>query len=214
MARYARAGSEVVLCNATNGDLGGVDLSREELSRLRRGESERSAAVIGAEYRCLEFPDCGLDGSSMEARERFIDLIRSTKPDVVFTHHPNDYHVDHTATGKLTFEATFMACISLLSTAVQSTDKILPVFYMDTLAGIRFEPEQYVDVTDTFHAKQEMLAMHESQVKWMKLHDNIDLPAFMETMTEFRGLQSGVNYAEGFVPAHAWLRDRCVRMLP
>jgi N-acetylglucosamine malate deacetylase 1 len=214
MARYARAGCHVVLCNATNGNRGSATLATEDIARIRRDEAEASAAVIGAEYRCLDFPDCGLDGSSLEARERFVDLVRSTKPDVVFTHHPNDYHADHVATGKLTFEATFMASVPLVSTQLPATDKILPVFYMDTLAGIRFEPEQYVDIGAVFELKREMLSKHKSQVEWMKVHDNLDLLDFMETMSKFRGIQSGVRYAEAFIPAHAWLREGTVRLLP
>ena len=126
LARYARAGCDVTMCNATNGDLGGTTLSRAKTAKLRDAEARRSAAVIGAQYVCLGFPDGGLDGSSLEAREGFVDLIRETRPDLVLTHHPHDYHADHLTTSKLVFEATFMASIGLLKTVLPANEKILP----------------------------------------------------------------------------------------
>lgn len=214
MAKYVAAGTRVVLATATNGNRGGINMMPDDLSKLRKGEAARAAHLIGAEYRCLDFDDCGLDGGSLAARMRFIDLIRETMPEVVFTHSPNDYHADHIATSKLTFEATFAASVPLVETALPAADSILPVFYMDTLAGIGFTPEQYVDVSHVFDQKREMLAQHKSQVEWMRIHDDLDLLDFMETMTKFRGYQSRVRYAEAFVPAHAWLRESAVRLLP
>jgi LmbE family N-acetylglucosaminyl deacetylase len=214
MALYVRAGCDVVLCNATNGDRGSATMTRQKTARVRALEAERSAAVIGASYRCLEFSDGGLDGSSLEARERFVDLVRESNPDVVFTHHPNDYHADHCATSKLSFDATFMATVPLYEAGLPATDGVLPVFYMDTLAGIGFVPERYVDITPVYDQKLKMLTQHRSQVEWMKAHDNFDLLEFMETMSKFRGIQSGVLYAEAFAPAHAWLRERTSSLLP
>lgn len=214
MAKYAAAGSDVFLATATNGNRGGLGITADELAKLRKDEAARSAAVIGAEYRCMEFEDGCLDGSSLGARERFIDLIRQTRPDIVFAHSPNDYHADHIASSKLTFEATFAASVPLIETRFPATDGIPSLFYMDTLAGIGFQPEQYVDVADVFEQKRDMLSRHQSQVEWMRIHDNLDLLDFMTSMTKFRGYQARVAYAEAFVPAHAWLRESTVRLLP
>ena len=35
-------------------------------------------------------------------------------------------------------------------------------------------PTEYVDITDEIDLKLEMLECHESQLKWMREHDNID----------------------------------------
>jgi LmbE family N-acetylglucosaminyl deacetylase len=214
MALYAAAGSKVILCNATSGNRGSATLTMEETARLRDQEAGASAGLIGAEYVCLGFDDGELEGASLDARRRFVDLIREWKPDVVFTHHPNDYHADHVAAGKLAFEATFFAGVPLLQTEHPAGVGILPVFYMDTLAGIGFEPEQYVDISSVFATKREMLSQHQSQVTWMKDHDGLNILDFMETMSKFRGIQAGVRYAEAFQPAHAWLRERAARLLP
>ena len=85
---------------------------------------------------------------------------------------------------------------------------------MDTLAGLNFQPTEYVDITDELELKLEMLECHESQLKWMRDHDNIDFAEFVRTCSRFRGLQCGVQYAEAFTQAYAWPKVKPVRLLP
>ena len=82
------------------------------------------------------------------------------------------------------------------------------------MAGIGFEPREYVDISDVFELKRTMLSQHESQVSWMKEHDGLDIMDFMETMGRFRGIQCGVRYAEAFSRCQAWLRNPPRRLLP
>jgi len=85
---------------------------------------------------------------------------------------------------------------------------------MDTLAATNFIPELYVDITDTFAKKREALLCHQSQVKWMMDHDNMDVAEFIEVIARTRGHQCGVKYAEGFQVAKLWPRLRTERILP
>ena len=85
---------------------------------------------------------------------------------------------------------------------------------MDTLAGVDFQPTEYVDISDTFDIKMKMLACHESQMKWMREHDKIDFTDTVRTFARMRGLQSGVLYAEGFKQMLGWGRVRTCRVLP
>ncbi|HZT95667.1 MAG TPA: PIG-L deacetylase family protein [Chloroflexota bacterium] len=214
LARYAQAGNDVTICNATSGDRGSFTLSMKDIGRVRDEEARLSAGVIGARYICLGFHDCGLVASDLEARTRFIDLFREVRPDVVLTHHPDDYHADHQAVSRLVQDASFMAGVPLLETAAPNFDHSVPVIYMDTLAGLNFTPEEFVDITAVIGLKREMLAKHQSQVRWTMEHDGIDLVEFMETMGRFRGIQCGARFAEAFVPKRVWLRTARERLLP
>ena len=91
---------------------------------------------------------------------------------------------------------------------------IAPLYYMDTIAGVNFLPEEYVDITDTLERKLSAVDKHESQVKWMKDHDGIDFLDFVRTVSKFRGLQCGVKYAEGFKACRTWPRQTTKRLLP
>ena len=83
-----------------------------------------------------------------------------------------------------------------------------------TLAGVNFLPTEYVDISETIELKLEMLECHISQLKWMRDHDNIDFAEFVKTCARFRGLQCGVNYAEGFTKCYAWPKLVPRRLLP
>ena len=85
---------------------------------------------------------------------------------------------------------------------------------MDTLAGLGFSPTEWVDIGDFFDTKIRMLSQHQSQVKWLKDHDNIDVIEFVTTAARYRGIQAGVQYAEGFVRVLQWPRASAERLLP
>ena len=62
--------------------------------------------------------------------------------------------------------------------------------------------------------KTTMLEAHQSQLTWLRDHDGVDVVEQMRTVSRFRGLQCGVEYAEGFVPCLTWLRPTTSRLLP
>ncbi|MCM8832915.1 MAG: hypothetical protein NC816_03215 [Candidatus Omnitrophica bacterium] len=146
-------------------------------------------------------------------RIEVIDIIRYTKPDIIITHSPEDYMPDHTITSSLVFEAAFTATLPNYKTKYPAHEVITPIFYMDTLVGLKFYPTHYVDITDFFEMKKQMLLCHESQYKWIKGHHLSDPINLIETMAKFRGLQSGVVYAEGFRIENVWGRVRPVELI-
>ncbi len=82
------------------------------------------------------------------------------------------------------------------------------------VTGLGFTPTEFVDVTETIETKVRMLEAHESQLRWLKDHDDVDIVENMRIATAYRGFQAGVQYAEGFAPCLAWLRTRTKRLLP
>jgi LmbE family N-acetylglucosaminyl deacetylase len=121
---------------------------------------------------------------------------------------------DHIETNKLAFTASFSATVTNIVTKTPEIDKLVPIYYMDTLAGIGFLPTEYVDVTETIDLKLEALSCHESQIEWMREHDKIDFLDFVRTCSKFRGLQSSVPYAEAFRQCQVWPRVITKRLLP
>ena len=143
-------------------------------------------------------------------------MIRITKPDVIITHSPNDYFKDHIETSRIVCEASFFASAPYFKTETDYEPHkfIPPVYFMDTVAGVHFEPTEYVDITDYFKRKIEMLSCHKSQIDWLKFHDKIDLIETARIVAEFRGLQIGVKYAEAFRKYEVWGRLSDKRLLP
>lgn len=85
---------------------------------------------------------------------------------------------------------------------------------MDHCFGIDFNPEIYVDITQTFDVKMEMLACHRSQASWLTNHFGMAMQDDVEVFSRFRGLQCGVRYAEGFRQLRIYPRATTERLLP
>jgi LmbE family N-acetylglucosaminyl deacetylase len=214
LARYVREGHEVVMCNATLGDRGSFEHTSEEIARIRLGEARRAAELAGAEHVTLGLSDSEVDANDPEQVRLVVDLVRDARPDVIVTHSPNDYMSDHNEISKLVFGSSFHATLPLLETGKPHHHTVAPIYYMDTVMGIDFQPLEYVDVTSTIETKIAMLEAHESQLTWLRDHDGVDVVEQVRTMTRFRGQQCGVEYAEGFAPCLTWLRATTRRLLP
>jgi N-acetylglucosamine malate deacetylase 1 len=214
LARFVKEGHEVVMCHATLGDRGSFVHTSEEIAAIRSRESKRAAEICGAEEATLGLHDGEVSAADPEQRRLVVDLVRDTRPDVIITHFPNDYMSDHNEVSKLIFDCSFHATLPLFDTGKPHHDKVTPIYYMETIMGVAFQPTEYVDVTDLIDTKSAMLEAHETQLTWLRDHDGIDIVEQMLAATRFRGLQCGVKYAEGFVPCATWLRGTTKRLLP
>jgi len=207
-------GDRVVVCHLCSGNQGHEVIMPEELADMRLKEAQRSAALAGFEVMWGGFHDLEIYDNHKESRDKVVDIIRKVDPDFIITHDPNDYMPDHTATSRLVFDACFSATVPHYETSVPSKARLTPIYYMDTLAGVEFNPTEYVDVTPYIDKKLEMLECHASQVVWMRDHDGIDFPDMVKTCCRYRGYQCGADYAEGFRQCQVYLKGTTKRLLP
>ncbi len=100
----------------------------EELGAIRTEETERAARHLGTQVFFLNFKDFGYSKTASEAFEmwggrdavtaRLVHLIRTLKPDVIFTNHdtltvgPNLQHGQHQAVGIAAYDAFALAADS------------------------------------------------------------------------------------------------------
>jgi N-acetylglucosamine malate deacetylase 1 len=213
LARYADKGHKVFMAHLCNGNKGGKDIEPEKLAEIRDKEARKAADIIGAEVLGPIAGDLELYPDK-DMRLKVVDMIRYAKPDVIIAHSPDDYMPDHITTGKLVFDAAFTATLPLLKTEKEVHELITPIFYMDTVAGVKFQPTDYVDITDYFEIKKRMFLAHESQYKWIEGHHQSNPLNLIETMSKFRGLQFGVEYAEAFRLERVWGRIKDGKFLP
>ena len=214
LAKCVARGDTVIVCHASSGNLGHVIIPPDELTVIRANEAKRAGAMAGIEVIYGGFDDLEIYADNKEARDKMVDVIRYADPDVIITHDPNDYMPDHVAVSKLVFDASFTATLPNYPTKVDKVARLVPIYYMDTITGIGFNPTEYVDVTDFIDLKINMLECHESQLVWMREHDNIDFADMVRTCSRHRGYQCGVDYAEAFRPCHVYLKGTTKRLLP
>jgi LmbE family N-acetylglucosaminyl deacetylase len=155
------------------------------------------------------FPDA-------DQRRRVIDLLRETDPDVLFTHHPQDYHPDHRHLAQLVFDSYFQKGLPFIPGQKHPACRFAEtqVYYLDTIGGIGFLPTEYVDITPVMDLKRRMLRCHRSQFKAMSDLARCDLEQLVEIQSRFRGLAGGCVYAEGFTRLDSWQRGTSRRLLP
>ena len=214
LARYSEEGHEVVMCHATKGDRGSFQYTSEEISRIRNEEAQRAAEIAGAEHTSLGFSDGEVNAADPMQRRVIVNLVRDARPDIIITHSPGDYMADHNEISRLVFDASFLSSLPLLETGKPAHPVVAPIYFMETVSGLGFTPTEFVDVTGTIETKVQMLEAHESQLRWLREHDGVDIVDTMRTATAHRGFHCGVRYAEGFAPCLTWLRGTTKRLLP
>jgi len=214
LAKYARLGHTVFMVHVASGNAGSRTILPDELRKIRRKEAQKAGELIGAETFWLGADDLHVSSDNNDLRDAMVDIIRQTKPDIIITHNPDDYMDDHNETSKLVFRASMAATVPHHHTSHGFYEKLTPIYYMDTLNGIGTVPTEYVDITDDIEMKIKMMASHESQISWLKEHDNIDFPEFALVVSRFRGAQCDVKYAEGFTFCLQAHKIPCCRYLP
>lgn len=212
LAKCVKRGDKVTVCHVANGNMGHEIIKPDELRLMRRGEAQKSAALAEIEVVTADIGDLLLNGADISQRDKVANIILKAQPDFIITHSPTDYMPDHVAVSKLVFDASFVVTVPQYLNTGKSEN--VPLFYMDNLAGMNFNPTEYVDISEEIELKLEMLECHQSQLKWMRDHDNIDFAEFVRTCSRFRGIQCGAAYAEAFTQEYVWPKVVTRRMLP
>ena len=167
---------EIYMAIATDGAAGKV-LGYSNLRNVRKEETINALKLIGDPH-FFEFPDGEL--SLVQNGIRVIkEYILSIKPDLIVTHAPEDYHTDHRTLSYFVQEATGFIC---------------PILYSDTLMGVNFIPDYYIDITPHFKNKSNAILKHNSQNPEKFLEATI-------LLNRFRSAQCNApngSYAEAF----------------
>ncbi|MDZ4373988.1 MAG: PIG-L family deacetylase [Phenylobacterium sp.] len=204
LAHLSALSHRVVIVTATAGEGGSAEHSPEETGRMRRAEAAAAAAHIGASYRCLGLPDLGVFNDD-PSRRAVTELLRETRPDVVITASPADYHPDHEAISVLARDACFAAPVANYRTGDAPPLPGIPSLYFTDSSGGRdregnlLKRDFGVDITRLMPAKLAMISEHRSQVAWVKRqHGVADFLGDAEAWSRQVGGGFGVRYAEGF----------------
>ncbi len=196
-------GWEVHIATMTPGDKGSAEHSREEISTIRKAEAEKSAALLGASYHCLEFEDVYIL-YNRETINETSNLVRKIQPSLVFTASPADYMVDHEMTSVIVQTACFCCGIKNMELEEEPFEPVPHLYYSDALEGkdklgAPLEPTFRVNISGAMAIKEKMLACHESQRNWLLRHHKMD--EYILSMKRFaatRGAEINTTYAEGF----------------
>ncbi|PSL50527.1 bacillithiol biosynthesis deacetylase BshB1 [Salsuginibacillus halophilus] len=189
-------GARTAICSITC-----AELSSNGTPAMRQEEAAAAAAVLGVDERIqLEAPDRGLV-QQMGIIEELTEVIRQYQPRLVFAPWHEDRHPDHGAAASLVREAVFNARIRHYETATPAVKTVEKLYYY-FINGMP-EPQFFVDVSNSMHAKKQALNCYQSQFEGGA--DSVQTPltdGYIEAVTARErayGRQAGTTYAEGFM---------------
>jgi N-acetylglucosamine malate deacetylase 1 len=217
LLKYRRQGGHrITFICTTNGDKG-MSFSPEvpfaEAAAIRDREMRSVAAALDARYICLGASDEFLY-DTQEMRMKLIDALRECEADLIFTHWPSDYNIDHITTSALVFQCSMNSIIASMQTAHPALKTTPKVFYWDVGDGFGFEGTHFVELDEELaKEKTRIIRLHKSQMDVMRKLG----PDFGDILLErarLTGNRVGVPYAEAFRPCLASRRTPLANMLP
>src|SRR5215469_10341920 len=183
IALYTSLGHEVIILYLTRGEAGIEGKTLQEAAAIRTAEAEKACAILKARPAFAR----QIDGDTEVNRAQYANfrkILENHNPDIVLTHWPIDSHRDHRAASLLVYDAWLEG------------GRKFGLYYFEVDQGSQtqiFHPTHYVDITDTEARKKAACLAHVSQqpeTTFYPLHDR---------MSRFRGMETGVSHAEGFV---------------
>ncbi len=157
-------------------------ISVEEVRRIREKEAFACAEVIGAEGKMFGFEDNPLR-MTPERLEMLAKEIADFKPNIILTHWKDELNYPtHRLTSNSVVQAAQMAHATWDIRFFEPN--------IGSAARVGFVPDHYVNISDVFDKKMEALKKLEAQPH---------LPPMYTTCNRWRGIESGCEYAEGFV---------------
>lgn len=162
----------------------GMRLVEYQRAEERKEQCLRANGILGVkETFFADLPDMKLNTVSHTAINRHVErVIGEVKPKVVFCPWVRDLNKDHL----LTYESTMVAA-----------RRVKNVVCYETPSTKSFQPNLYVDITETFRRKIKALKQYptEFSISNLPYKSTID---YARTVAKYHGFQVNVKYAEAF----------------
>lgn len=157
LVRAARAGHRVGIVDLTAGESG----TRGD-ARTRAAEAERAAQVLGVRVRLnAGLPDAHLYNDEA-SRARLVELIRTTRPQVVILPYPVGRHPDHRIAAELGRDACYLAGLAKYG-ATGTPHRPFKILHALAYREDPVKPSFVVDISDCFETKLAAIRCYASQ---------------------------------------------------
>ncbi len=187
IARFAREGHEVCVCEVTSGPL--YKMMQAEAAKAHKVMGVSKSVFLNLPYRELA------DYRKIDINARVGEVVNDFGPDIVFMPFIGDMHMDH----RMVTEAALVAVRPINNCPAKK------VYMYETLSETgwnvpygngNFNPNVWIDIEDTIDTKIEAMNCYVSQVKKAP-HPRSD--EGIRALAAYRGSVSGLRYAESFM---------------
>ena len=182
LIKYAERGHHIYLMVLTSGQEGGSE-------EIRKQEQEAAAEIMSVQeifwggYHDTQIP------LGKELIDRIEGVISQVDPDLILVNYGDDTHQDHRVLTKATMSATRY---------------VRNVLFFEVPTTQNFNPQVFVDISDTLERKSQVLNAHASQVMKTNIEDMYIIELAQANAT-FRGIQGRVRFAEAFAPLRLFI---------
>ena len=200
------AGFEIHYMTLSSGSCGSLEENAARTRKIRRLESLRATAILGAHYHSSFTDDLEIF-YDLKSLRKLAAVIREVKPSIVLTHAPQDYMEDHVNTSRLAVTALFGRGMPNFATepprrAIEQDAALyhaMPHGLRDPLRR-KVTPGAFVNTTAVHAIKRQALTAHHSQKAWLDATQGMD--SYLKTMDRMSievGRMSGrFKHAEGW----------------
>lgn len=195
LARHSASGDRVFGYSLTDG-VGARDPEGAEAARSRAEAARKAASILGFEWLDPgDFPDNALDSVPLLSIVKQLEAVkRLVDPGIVYTHSPADLNIDHTIVARAVLTA-FRPQPGETWRELRAIEVPSATDYGHRGVTGTFQPNLYVDVTDTWPRKREALACYAAEMRDAPHSRSIE---GVETLARLRGNQVGLQMAEAF----------------
>jgi LmbE family N-acetylglucosaminyl deacetylase len=182
LIKYADRGHSIYLMVLTRGEEGGAG---DERHREQYAAAEMMGAdqVFWGDYYDTQLP------LSKELIDGIEEVLIEVKPHLILVNYGDDTHQDHRILSQATMSATRY---------------VRNVLFFEGPTTQNFNPQVFVDVTDTLERKFQVLEAHSSQIMKTNIED-MSIVEFARANATFRGIQGRVKFAEAFSPLRLFI---------
>jgi LmbE family N-acetylglucosaminyl deacetylase len=177
LAKWARAGSEIVTVCLTSGEAGSnestpADMTRARLVPIRREEQRRACEVLGIKEVVFLDGEDGMLEPTLALRREVTRVIRRYRPNAVVCGDPtvrfygNRYlnHPDHRVAADIALDAVFPSAETRFIFPELLDEGLPPHKVTRVFVHGAEKPDVFVDVADTLSLKLAALREHKSQL--------------------------------------------------
>ncbi len=199
MAKHVAAGDQVHTVFMADGVTSREPDNTTNDCRKRNKAAFQAAAIIGTEEPFfLAMPDNRMDSIDLlEIVKPLESVIQGIKPTTIYTHHYGDLNIDH----QITHKAVMTACRPQYSEQVRTIlcfEVLSSTEWQTPNSGNAFEPNWFVDISNTFNLKLEALKPY---VEEMREPPHSRSTVNINNQAGLRGSQIFTDFAEAFVLA-------------
>jgi len=161
--------------------------------RVREGEAKKALKILKikdykfGDKHCTKFDQYPLAVFIKEIESE----IKNYAPDIIFTHNNRDLNIDHSIIHK----ATMVACRPSAKSSIKNIYSFEVPCSSNWIFEDKFNPNVFVDIATTIRLKQNAFSQYKNENRPFPFpRSKIGL----DTLAKFRGMQSGLKFAEAF----------------